>query len=174
MKGYVENFIWQDLEITKPRTLWVAERLLRIPPELIAKHRRGLPSLIYRVFFSLEAHENEYITKYNAARADLVVNLINYGDTTGPAIHIDSEPSEDISYWLCSHVLGFTDMEIAVLCNIDIDAIHQPGRDLLPLVKSAYVHLKLIKFRQDPLMQHFHRSRHLMIKHYLDVVYHEL
>jgi len=173
MKDYVEHKMWSDLEVTSPVDMWVASRLLNIPPELISKYRRTLPSLIYRVFFSLEYNENSYVTAYNGSRADVIAEIIEPVDDDKRIIRIDSEPLGDISYWLASHVLRFSDLEISVMCSVPLDNIRDPDRDLLPLIKSCYRILKKEKL-SNPLLQHYHRSRHLMIRYYLDAVYHEL
>ena len=173
MRGYVPNKLWGDLEPTNPKALWVATKVLALPPELIEAHRRNLPSLIYQVFFGLGATDNKYVTAFNGARVDLIASLIPPVDDNERAITIASSPEGDISHWLCTHVLLFSDIEISVLCNIGVDYLEDPGRDLLPLVKSCYTTLKKIKL-QDPVLQRWHRQRHLMIRYYLDAVYHEL
>lgn len=173
MRGYIEQRLWSELEVTKPMVLWVASVLLRIPPELIAKHRRRLPSLIYQVYMSFGWHENKYVMTYNAARADLTAKIVPPPVDDEPLIRIDTEPEGDTSYWLASHVLGFKDEEIAVLCGISEDSLQDPKRDILPLLKSAYRILKKIKLK-DPDVQQWHRSRHIMLRYFLDAEYHEI
>ena len=173
VRHFVHNKLWSDLEPTKPMVVWVARNVLALPDELIVKHRRNLPSLIYRVFHGLKPSENSYVTKYNAARADIIAELVNPVDGYERAITIASDPEGDISYWLCSHVLLFSDLEISVLCNISTSFLESPGRDLLSLVKECYKILRKIHL-QDPLIQHWHRQRHIMIRYFLDAVYHEI
>lgn len=171
--SYLERHLWDDLDVTSPKHLWVAECLLRIPSELIEVHRKNLNSLIYKVYFSMGSHENSYVTKYNAARCDLITKLIVPPQENEGIVRIATEPEGDSSYWLCTHVLGFTDIELSVLCDIDVDQLEQPMAALLPLLKRCYRLLQRVKLN-DPLMQHYHRSRHLMIRYYLDAEYHEI
>lgn len=153
--------------------LWVARNVLSIPDELIKVHRSNLASLIYRIYYTLGPSENSYVTKYNAARADLIVSLVKPVDEDERAIAIASTPEGDLSYWLASHVLLFSDTELSVLCNISVDHLDNPGRDLIPLVKTAYSTLRKIQLK-EPLLQNWHRARHIMIRYFLDAVYHEI
>ena len=173
MNKYHENKVWSDLMPSSSKSLWVASKVLCIPDELIMEHRSNLVSLIWRAYFGIRRSENDYVTKFNAARCDLVAEIIPCVDDDERIIPIGHEPEGDISYWLATHVLRFTDIELCALCNVPMDNVDDPGRDLIPLIKSCYRILRKIKL-DDPLLQHWHRSRHLLLRYYLDAVYHEL
>jgi hypothetical protein len=171
--SYLENKIWSDLIPSSSHQLWIASVVLGIPDELIEVHRKDLVNLIWRVYFGLGRSENDYVTKFNAARCDLIADTIRTTDGDDRIIPIAYEPEGDISYWLASHVLRFTDQELAALCDISIEDVDDPGRALIPVVKSCYRKLRKIKL-DDPVLQNWHRSRHLLIRYFLDAVYHEL
>lgn len=170
MASYVETKIWRELTISDPVEFWVLRKLLRASTGIIdyANPRET----IYRIYHGLGPSNNPYLTKYNAARGDLIVQLIPYPDKVDERIiPIEHEPSDDISYWLATHVLGYSDDELKALCSpFDPDDIR---RELIPLIKLTYRRLRVVKLK-DPYLQNFHRARHLMIRYYLDAVYHEI
>lgn len=169
--SYVRTKMWSDLEPTKPMPLWVCRNVLHLSPNLISEHRSNLPSLIYRVFYGLGPSDNKYITAWNAARADLIAEWISPPDDDERIIHIPSEPDGDLAYWLAHEVLLYEDLEIETLTGV-FD-VQEGGYELVPLIKSSYRVLKKIKL-QTPILQRWHRSRHIMIRYFLDAVYHEL
>ena len=171
--SYIHNKMWSDLEPTKPVALWVCQNVLHLSPFLISEHRGHLNELVYRVFYGLGASTNKYVTAWNAARADLIVEWIDPPHDDGPIIHIPSEPDGDIAYWLVSEVLLFEDIEIEALTGVDVDDVQEGGYALVPLIKSCYRELKKIKL-QTPILQRWHRARHIMIRYYLDAEFHEI
>lgn len=171
--SFVRTKLWTDLCPTKPKTRWVAEKVLNIPPALITKHSKDLASLIYAVYHTIGPSDNKYVTAYNAARCDLVADWVRPPMDDLPPVGIAHEPEGDLSYWLISHVLLFSDNEAAALGGIPIDQVDEPGYEYVPIIKSSYRVLKGIHL-QDQVLQHWHRSRHIMIRYFLDAVYHEL
>jgi len=88
-------------------------------------------------------------------------------------LEIASNPQGDLSYWLMSEVLLFPDLELSALAGIDIEDIEDPGYALVPIIKSCRYILRDIKLR-DPVIQNWHRSRHVMLRYFLDAVFHEI
>jgi hypothetical protein len=148
--------------------------VLNIPPAILDVHP-DLGSLVWEVYFGLKSHENKYVTKWNAARADLILEYIPMLDEVDieRTLEVSSEPQGDVSYWLMSDVLLFPDFEMAALAGIDIEDVEDPAYALVPVLKSCYGILHKIKL-QDLASQNWHRSRHIMVRYFLDAVYHEL
>lgn len=167
--SFIDAKIIEELSPTEPVNLWVARTLLRIP-ETIVSEADNINVLVYQAYDSLRAHENQYISNYNAARSELVTTLLPLqAKHEKRVLAIQYEPIDDPSYWLATHVLGYTERELTLICGeFDHDDI---GNTLIPLIYKTYKSLKILKL-DDPLWQYYHRSKHLMIRYYLDAVYH--
>lgn len=171
--SYVINKLVTDLCPTKPRARWVAEKVLNIPPALIASHSRNLGLLVYKVYFSIKPTDNKYVTAYNSARCDLIAELIPTVYDKIEPISIAYEPEGNLQYWLASTVLLFSDEELVALCGIHPDNVDEPTYEYIPLLRSSYRFLRKLKL-QDPALQGWHRARHVMLRYFLDAVYHEI
>ncbi len=165
--------MWEDLEPKKPLTLWVAQKVLCLSPGLIAEHRHELPKLIYQVYYGLEASDNKYITKWNAACADLIVEWVTPPVDDVSTIRIPREPYGDLAYWIAHDVLLLEDLELHALTGIPIDDIQHGGYHLIPVIKKCRKILSQIRL-QSRVLQNWHKARHVMIRYFLDAEFHEL
>lgn len=171
MSKFIEARIVDELWMGDDKEMWVASKVLRIPPVLIEMNLDNMRQLIYRAYDSLGPHEDKYIEEFNMARAELVSTIIDPPDQIDKRIiAIETEPTDDISWWLATHVLGYTPEELQVLCGkFDEDNIE---RELIPLIKENYKILRKIHM-SDPVLQRWHRYRHVMINYFLDAIYHD-
>jgi len=175
MQGYVEQRIWYDIspEDREPPELWVARTVLKLDvTENITTER--LRTYIYSAYHSIRQVRGNELNHYNSARADLVAELIPPPEKEPKGtIQVELEPSGDPSYWLATYVLGFSDHEASVLCNVAKDSLRDPARGLLPLLKAAIKVLKGLEFKDREYLTAYHRARYLLIRYYLDAHYYE-
>jgi hypothetical protein len=175
MKGYVEQKLWHEIapEDKEPPELWVARYVLRLDVTENITTRR-LRSYIYSAYHSIRQVDSPELNHYNSARADLVAEIITPPEEEPRGkMQVDLEPSGDPSYWLATYVLGFSEHEISVLCNVDRDSLQDPDRAILPLLKAAIKVLKGLEFKGKDYLTAYHRARYLLVRYYLDAHYYE-
>lgn len=179
MQDYIIHKIWDEIEPRKPTALWVLLTILRVPETVVMDHLQGrsdiqrLIELVFRYYNSLDRVGQKYIDAYNSARADLIASILTPPSDVGATLEVETQPSGDPSYWLASHVLGFSNKELTVLLGISHETLKEPGRSIVPLLLVAFKVLQKMKLG-DELLQAYNRSRYLLLKYYLDAVYHEL
>jgi len=188
MKQYVEKHLWNDMgpeqDAPRPRMIWLLGSLLRTyhPKSLAMAKQITDSALVLRIYSCynyiepVEPTENEgehlALNKYNAARCDLIAEWVDPPAECGTRA-IPYEPPGDVSHWLATHVLGYTDHHLIVLCNCLPSELENPGRKLLPIIKSSMKQLKGLEFRSNELTV-YHRTRYRLLRYYLDAVYHEI
>lgn len=169
MRDFLVRHIWEELEPTSPHSSWLLKKVLRVEPPDTEPERI---QLLYQYYHGLGPVDHRGIDRYNAARADLIAALVNPPDEVGPSISPSLYPVEqDISYWLCSHLLGLSDREIAVLAGIDQGTIEEPGIALLQILISAFRIMRSIRLK-DEVLHYYHRARYRLLRYYLDAHYH--
>lgn len=177
MKAYVINKILSELEPEDPVGQWILEKLFRVPQPVINTltdyKAENLPAQVYRYYNHLQPVGQDYLDKYHSARADLIASLVDPPAEIPGEVEFSLEPPGDPSLWLCSHVLGFTDRELSVLCRIPETLLEEPQLLLTPILSISLTTLKGLKLHST-LLTHYHRTRYLLIRYYMDAHYHLL
>lgn len=177
MEGFVINKIMSELEPTKPVGYWILEKMFRVPQPVINiltnYEIKNLPVQVYRYYAHLQPVGHEYLDRFNSARADLIASILDPPKEIPGKVEFELEPPGDPSHWLCTQILGFTDLELSVIGRIPEPQLKTPQRFLLPMLKVALDTLKGLK-TQEELLTHYHRTRYRLIKFYLDAYYHAL
>jgi hypothetical protein len=154
---------------------------------MVLKNKRrsmiNLAEIVYWLQPNLGPVEDDpaakYLNSWNSARSDLVCKIVplprNWSTTLMPHQELFGKdwlmlkPKGDISYWLATYLLGFDDKELEVLCP---DA-RSDEPQLLSLLVSCYRRLKEVRIKNLDLYT-YHRSRYLLLRYYLDAVYHAI
>lgn len=193
MREYVHRHIIQDAAPEGVQTLWILRSVLRVTPtEEPLKRPDGsisfvpTPSYVEQVYEGFHAlrpipstvrmddEAKSYLDKWNSARADLIAEMIPPPSNLPSQIReVSLYPEGDVSYWLAATLLGYTDREIGTFCGIKQDELSTPYRKIMPLLKMSYRELKRVQVG-DPLLHAYTRTRHLLMRYYLDAVYHEI
>ena len=116
---------------------------------------------------------HKYLDRFHSARADLIASLLDPPESIPGEVEFDLEPPGDPSYWLCTQILGFTDRELSILCKIPEPRLSAPLRAILPVLLVALDVLRGLDTHKE-LLTHYHRTRYLLIRFYLDAYYHAL
>ena len=178
MKAFVINKMLSEIEPVEPYGQWVLETMFRVPQPVINtltdSKPENLPAQVYRYYAHLQpVEDNKYLSRLHAARADLIASLVDPPATVPGEVAFDLSPPGDPSYWLCTHILGFTDRELSVLCKIPETRLSAPSRIILPVLLVALDVLRGLDTHRE-LLTHYHRTRYLLIRFYLDAYYHAL
>lgn len=181
MHGYVEQKLWFEIAPHEDDCLelWLVRYVLRISDMRrsvtghTGRHQdtriEQLIDLLYSAQWDVVGHKE--LDSYNSARADLIAAKVDPPAGDPGKLYVELEPKkQDPSYWLATYVLGFTPHEIRCLCNIT--DVEQPARGIVPLLNAAAKILKGVKLK-DKDLQAYHRSRYILLRYYLDAVYHE-
>lgn len=169
-RGYIQNHVRQRLRPPDNQELielWILDNVLALEPS-----PQILPAQqIYGAYTSFgHLSNNKYLNAWNSARADLIADLVPIPILIPSDITLSMEPDGDTSLWLCRTVLRFTDDELLQLAIVDLA---NPRRALLPVLHDSCRVLK-----EPPgssiLINHYHRTRYLLIRYYIDAQYHDL
>ncbi len=177
MRGFVINKILSELEPEKPFGQWILEVMFRVPQaaiNILTNYEiRNLPVQVYRYYAHLQPVGHEYLDRYHSAQADLIASLLDPPEDHAGKVEFELEPPGDPSLWLCTQILGFTNYELAVISRIPEPQLETPQRMLLPILMVALDTLRGLE-TQEELLTHYHRTRYLLIKFYMDAYYHAL
>jgi hypothetical protein len=125
----------------------------------------------------------KYLNPWNAARSDLIVDLIPlpYEWTHEPEpyeeqftrAHLQLQPRGDISLWLATYIFGFDREELrALIPGLVIDE-GDMGIQLIRLLVSCFRRMNEVRLNSE-ILNHYHRTRYLLLKYYLDADYHAI
>jgi len=171
MRHYLHSHIWKEIAPEADQTLWVAQKVLRLPFE------QANESGIYGALASFYRLGKKELDRYNSSRSDLIAYMIDPPADDPELISIPLEPSSDPSLWLCSHLLGLSDTETSLLATgsqlTPAELVEMQPRVLVPILVNAQKILKGLKFKEE-LLTIYHRERYLLLRYYLDAVYHEI
>ena len=175
--SFILTAIWREFDIKPSKELWILRKVLRISDKVYTNKEPDLHRVIFRAFnwFKFGPLDEPYLRRYNSGRADLIASWIDPPKDLAPddTITFDLEPSGDLSYWLASYLLGYTDQELCALCQLSPTQVKDPGSGLLKLLRVTYRHLGKIVLKDDYLHA-YHRARYLFLKYHLDATYHVL
>lgn len=187
MRNYVTNKLWSELEPTSPRAEWVLRTMFRFESSEIFEAKEldgGIENAVYLCQAKLDRFydgetDHKYLNAWNSARADLIPQLVKLPFAC-PVYNVGGvqiEPPVGIAYWLATYLLGFNSKELKVFCP-DLSG------DLIPLLVCCYRQMaKMPPLKQQKeegleldkyLLFHYHRTRYLLLKYYLDAVYHAI
>jgi hypothetical protein len=175
MRRFVSKRIWEEMYVPDDPRPWVAITMLRLPSELIVAHKNNLNALIYKAEASILRTGRPYLDSFNSARCDLLAHLVAPPEeVTSDEVTVVYRPRGDTSYWLASHVFGFLDHEICVLCDLMPRELTSPKMSIIPLLKCVHrVFMQEIDLK-DPMLAAYHRARYLLNRYYLDAKYHAI
>lgn len=195
MREYVRNKLWLGIEPRQPLDLWILTEVFRIDERLISEMRQwvSMREVVYFLQTSLDVLEgddpaNKYLNAWNSARSDLVADLVTPPPTMDELTLNSVNPlplgPQDIepALWMLVYLYGFKDREISVMCpEYRWDPLSV--RALMPLLKCINRRLQEMpiiredfqaKDEHQQLLFHYHRTKYLLLRYYLDAVYHEL
>lgn len=191
LRQFIERTLWDRIKPGKRPPLWIGTKVLLLDHDLLVEHyRRGsIRELVYGAYHSISFTETEhnppsvvdpgteeqwYLNNWNSSRQDMTAEYVQppHQDAQLVDVQVDTKPGGDLSLWLCHRLLGFTMQELSFMTLTEVD-LQEPRRGLVPILKGAHETLRRMRIR-DPLVNAWNRQRYLLVRYYLDAIYHEL
>lgn len=175
MNKFIQRHIYDHIEPKDDPLLWIRDDVLAVDPV----DNVPVPVHIYGCFQQLRRFEPYgfdhfyYLNKWNSARSDLIAEFVPTPAHVGRAYPLSIQPPSDISYWICTTLLRFTDRELCMLASLRPTELDHPRRSLLPVIKHSIAALQQITL-PHPTIHAWHRARYVLIRYYTDLEYHAL
>lgn len=167
--GYAKTKVLSDIIPTSPVEVWVAAKVLCLPPGLIQHHQDNIPGLVYEAMHSIKPSPVKELRTFNSTRVDLAAELVDIPSTDLPVtVRIPYSPKwRDPAWWLLRYVYAFTEREIELLCGP-----HHPRRLRGKAIDTLLEILRVNPQINDPLLRAYFVAKRELLKYYLEVVYH--
>lgn len=164
MIDYVRRHLWEELYPAPDPVRWVAERVMRIPPELVDTH--PLDQLIYEALHSIGPVANAYVNSFNSCRVDLAAEFVDPpSELCSTKVTVDYCPQGEEADWLIGHVFGFKPDELRALSVLTM-------QDKLRFLLVIYARCRQEIRPAHHVLARWHRVRYLVLRYYLDAKYH--
>lgn len=167
MIEYVTRHFWDQAAPRGFPEQWVLTKVLRLQ----SVEGYSAAQVIYGANQHFRGIDHSYYDPWNGARADLVALYVDPPPSPVPDIPLairrpkDADPAE----WVLTTVMGFRLDEIQVLRSLSTEL--SPKLRDTPLLKNCCLALHRMRLA-DPTLSHYHRTRYLLGKYFLEYHYH--
>lgn len=193
MREYIKYKIWHQIEPTLPVEDWIISNVLRIDATQLVPIQKMVPLTLEDkrvIIYQLQAFlrptrgvfrgDKKYLDSWNSIRSDLIAEKVSLPQANMPPLFraedLEIKPHGDISLWLAQNLFCFDEKELRVFVPELNLSEPEHGRLLMPLLTSVFRRMEDVSKMKmkDELLQYYHRTRYLLLKFYLDAVYHQI